>query len=70
MRYKDKEIDGIPVNVFSSKVFSNMKDCITDLEIAINFWRSTVSEIEKVILSHGNNKNKIEEIKDILWYRE
>ena len=70
MEYKEKEINNIPVNVFSNKIFSNMKDCIENLEICIKFWRSVVCEIERVVLSHNNNENKIEEIKDILWYRE
>lgn len=70
MSYKEKEINNIPVSVFSSKVFSNMKDHITDLEICVNFWRSIVCEIEKVVISDSNNKNKIEKIKDILWYQE
>lgn len=70
MSYKEKEINNIPVNVFSSKVFSNMKDHIRDLELCVNFWHSIVCEIEKVVLSDSNDMNKIEKIKDILWYQE
>jgi len=68
--YKEKEINNIPVSVFSSKVFSNMKDHIRDLELCVNFWQSIVCEIEKVVISDSNDMNKIEKIKDILWYQE